>query len=157
MSLLEDLVAVKDDVRYCEFLFLCETEKHPLKWVNVNDAREQQAVGLQQTMYAEMVMSMLEDLYVHPNQGEILGRARQVRRETLRNPGIARHDLFTKLISGLYQFRITDTQAATKQERQTDLNSVRAQWSGLPVFQLCGSRQHACHFLCGHQTWQSCR
>jgi diguanylate cyclase (GGDEF)-like protein len=98
---------MKDDVRYCEFLFLCEIEKHPLKWVNVNDAMEQQAVGLQQTMYAEMVMAMLEDLYVHPNQDEILSLAREVRGETPRNPGIARHNLFTKLISGLYQFRIT--------------------------------------------------
>ena len=98
---------MKDDVRYVEFLFLCEIEKHPLKWVNVNDAMEQQAVGLQQTMYAEMVMAMLEDLYVHPNQDEILSLAREVRGETPRNPGIARHNLFTKLISGLYQFRIT--------------------------------------------------
>lgn len=98
---------MKDDVRYCEFLFLREIENNPLKWVNVNDSHEQAAFGLQQTMYAEMIMTLLEDLDVHPNQDEILGLVRQVRGETPRNAGIGRHDLFSKLISGLYQFRIT--------------------------------------------------
>jgi diguanylate cyclase (GGDEF)-like protein len=98
---------MKDDVRYCEFLFLRDVEKNPLKTFNPNDLKQQQDVGLTQVMLIEMVMFLLEDLCIHPHQDVVQRLVYQMRGETQRNAGIARNDLFTLFIGNLYQFRIT--------------------------------------------------
>jgi diguanylate cyclase (GGDEF)-like protein len=111
---------MKDDVRYAEFLFLRDLEKNPLKYINPNDQKQQNDLGLDQVMYIEMVVAMLEDLYVEAKQDDLQRLVWQLRGEAspnkapsgylqeLRHVDNPRIELFTRFLgSQLYQFRIT--------------------------------------------------
>jgi hypothetical protein len=55
---------MKDDIRYSEFLFLCDVARNPNKFANPHDLKQQEALGLNQVTYIEMVITLLEDLYI---------------------------------------------------------------------------------------------
>jgi hypothetical protein len=90
MHNLKHSVAVKDDVRYSEFLFLRDVEKNPLNYFNPNDQKQQQNTGLGQVMLIEMVLDLLEGLYIHPNQEVVQRLVYQMRGDTQRNAGMSR-------------------------------------------------------------------
>jgi diguanylate cyclase (GGDEF)-like protein len=98
---------MKDDVRYSEFLFLRDVDKTPLSWFNPNEQKQQQCLGLNQVLLIEMVLDLLEGLYIHPNQDVVQRLVYQMRGDTQRNAGNARNDLFNLFLGNLYQFRIT--------------------------------------------------
>jgi diguanylate cyclase (GGDEF)-like protein len=111
---------MKDDIRYSEFLFLRELEKNPLAYFNPNDPKQREVVGLNQVMLIEMLIALLEDLYVQANQDELQrvvwrlrGEAPPINgkltyTEALREVGYPRAELFNKFLGGqLFQFRIT--------------------------------------------------
>ena len=55
---------MKDDVRYSEFLFLRDLEKNPMDYFNPNDQKRVKDLGLNQITYIEMVIALMEDLFV---------------------------------------------------------------------------------------------
>lgn len=151
---------MKDDVRYSELRFLQVIRDNPLRGINANSQEEQRIFGLGQIHYVEMITLMLEELYIEPNQDEILRLAREIRGETMRNAGIARAELFSKLIwSQCFQFRISyrglrrieELRDLLKQDRvlepfkvlldiryfQTELADALRRDSNVPVSVLC--------------------
>jgi diguanylate cyclase (GGDEF)-like protein len=74
---------------------------------NPNDQKKQEYFGLNQVMLIEMVMDLLEGLYIHPNQDVVQRMVYQMRGDTQRNAGTARSELFNLFIGNLYEFRIT--------------------------------------------------
>lgn len=111
---------MKDDVRYAEFLFLQDIAKTPLKYINPNNPKEQQAFGLNQTSYIEMVITLLEELCIHANQDNVQRLVWQLRGEGLpveapstnaqakQGVGWPREELFNLFVSNnLKQLRIT--------------------------------------------------
>lgn len=111
---------MKDDIRYAEFLFLLDIAKNPLRFINPNEPKEHQILGLNQVSYIEMVITLLEDLYIQANQYELQRLIWQLRGEGLpvtppanypqatRGVGYPREELFNLFLSGhLKQFRIT--------------------------------------------------
>lgn len=78
--LLKQFVIVKNDVRYSEFLFLCDLEKKTVSF-NPNDRTKQDELGLGQTLLIEMVIALVEDLHVRIEDQDLQLLAGRLRRE----------------------------------------------------------------------------
>lgn len=75
----ERVLPMKDDIRYSEFLFLRDLEKNPQNFLNPNDQKQLGYLGLNQVTYIEMVIALMEDLFVRFDRDEfqlLVGRLR---------------------------------------------------------------------------------
>lgn len=74
-----------DDIRYAELLFLRSLPKATAAMFNHMDTRQAQLVGLSQNMYLEMVVTLIEELYVRPDDHDLQMLVGKLRGETSLN------------------------------------------------------------------------
>lgn len=84
-----------EDIRYSELLFLRAIASRTLEWVSGVDPSQAERLGLDSQIYIEMVIALLEDLYIqfddHQDQLLVL-RLRREAGERVKRPFIADHD-----------------------------------------------------------------
>lgn len=112
---------MKDDIRYSEFLFLAALERcEPgFQYVSVNYPEQQRAIGLSQTYYLEMIMTLAEDGHIGFDEQflqRLVGRLRReangpvpeaigIKPHEWSNPREALHD---RMLRGLgHRLRVT--------------------------------------------------
>ncbi|HEV2328609.1 MAG TPA: GGDEF domain-containing protein [Verrucomicrobiae bacterium] len=111
---------MKDDIRYSELLFLRDLEKNPLTYFNPNNPNQTENLGLNQITCIEMLIALLEELYIQSNQDDLQMLVWQLRGEgreekaaknyphLMRGAGWPRLEIFNAFLSNrAFQFRIT--------------------------------------------------